>query len=171
MTSIEGFSKYLIYENGDIYTNGIRKGFMKPYLTKKGYKRLNLRDDNGKLNRFYIHRLVALAYIPNPENKPQVDHIDQNKTNNHLSNLRWASIKENQHNIKQPSCNNKLGEKNICLTTYKGYKYYRFIKKIDGTTHQKHFKTLEEAISYKNNYLSSINNDFINLQTKVQQTP
>lgn len=59
-------------------------------LTKKGYMRANL------LNKcFQWHRLIAMTWIPNPDNKPQVNHIDGNKTNNNVDNLEWCS---NQHN-------------------------------------------------------------------------
>jgi hypothetical protein len=47
-----------------------------------------------------IHRLVALTFIPNPENKPYVDHIDGGRRNNHIDNLRWATPKENSNNEK-----------------------------------------------------------------------
>lgn len=45
-----------------------------------------------------LHRIVAMLFIPNPDNKPQVDHIDTNKHNNNVNNLRWVTIKENQNN-------------------------------------------------------------------------
>ena len=61
---------------------------------EKGYCRLSIKV-NGKKKHYAIHRLVAIAFIPNPENKPQVDHIDCDKTNNCVSNLRWCSNKEN----------------------------------------------------------------------------
>ena len=53
---------------------------------------------NGKRKRFYIHRLVAEAFIPNPENKPCVDHIDCNVDNNNVTNLKWVTHRENVHN-------------------------------------------------------------------------
>lgn len=78
---------------------------------KNGYKRIRqgrmlVPHDNGHgyycylINgkHRYIHRLVASAFIPNPENKEQVDHIDGNKSNNHVDNLRWATRSENLHN-------------------------------------------------------------------------
>lgn len=66
---------------------------------KLGYKFVKLRDwKNGIANSFPVHRLVAEAFIPNPENKPQVDHIDTNPSNNNLDNLRWVTNLENQRN-------------------------------------------------------------------------
>lgn len=70
---------------------------------KDGYYRVTLRK-NGKYCTFTVHRLVAQAFISNPYNKPQVNHIDENKANNHVSNLEWATAKENcnhgNHNKK-----------------------------------------------------------------------
>ena len=65
-----------------------------------GYISVGLRK-NGKKILYQVHRLVAESFIPNPENKPQVNHIDGNKTNNHISNLEWVTASENtQHAYK-----------------------------------------------------------------------
>ena len=63
-----------------------------------GYLQVNLSKDN-KVKIFQVHRLVAVAFIDNPDNKPQVDHIDNNKHNNHVENLRWVTGKENMGNV------------------------------------------------------------------------
>lgn len=66
----------------------------------KGYNRLTMRV-NGKPKTIKAHRLVAQAFIPNPENKPQVNHMDGNKTNNLVQNLEWVTNYENaQHALK-----------------------------------------------------------------------
>ena len=63
------------------------------FYNSQGYKLVHL---NGKYLR--VHRLVAEAFIPNPENKPCVDHKNNIRDDNRIDNLRWATIKENSHN-------------------------------------------------------------------------
>jgi hypothetical protein len=68
-----------------------KTAILKPYLHTNGYWRINL----GRKNRYYVHRLVATSFVPNPHNKPFVDHIDGDRANNHVSNLRWVTGREN----------------------------------------------------------------------------
>lgn len=69
---------------------------MNPFAGRKGYLWIKFRG-NGKRRCFRIHRLVAEKFIPNPDNKPQVNHIDGNKQNNRADNLEWVTNAENQH--------------------------------------------------------------------------
>lgn len=72
-----------------------RKGKIKnTQLDKDGYEHLSLWH-NSKAKRMSVHRIVAQAFIPNPENKPVVNHIDGNKTNNIVNNLEWCTRSEN----------------------------------------------------------------------------
>lgn len=74
---------------------------LKPDVGKHGYKRVSLTKD-AKTVRFFIHRLVAEAFIPNPNDKPHINHIDNNPSNNCVNNLEWVTPKENhQYSIKQ----------------------------------------------------------------------
>lgn len=86
---------YQISTDGQIRNCRGRK--RKPTKDKEGYFRISL-TKNGKQKSYGIHRLVALAFLPNPDNKPEVDHIDTNVNNNNVSNLRWATRNENRNN-------------------------------------------------------------------------
>lgn len=71
-----------------------KEKILTPQIQRDGYQRVTL-SKKGQKKRVSIHRLVAIAFIPNPENKEQVNHLDTNKLNNNLSNLQWATPKEN----------------------------------------------------------------------------
>ena len=75
-------------------------GIMNPSYTNKGYVRYGLSLNNKQII-FTIHRLVAIHFIPNPENKPEVNHIDGDKQNNNVSNLEWCTHQENMGHAKQ----------------------------------------------------------------------
>ena len=93
---IEINKNYSIDENGNV-RNDKRGTILKPYNNKrgKGYLYVCLYNGQIKQGNYGIHRLVAMAFIPNPLNKPQVNHIDGNTLNNHVSNLEWVSPLEN----------------------------------------------------------------------------
>lgn len=151
MTSIPGFENYLIYRNGRIYSL-IQYIYLKPCKNEYGHLCINL-CKNGKRYRRSIHRLLGLLFIPNPENKPYIRHIDGNNSNNRVSNLIWSTCicSKNCQNTGVMS-NNKLGITNISFSNNR----YRFQKTYFGKTHQKYFRTLDEAIAYKESYLSTL---------------
>ena len=77
-----------------------KEKILTPKLRKDGYLEISLYT-KGKSKSYFIHRLVAQAFIPNTESKPQVNHIDGDKTNNQVNNLEWATREENmQHAFK-----------------------------------------------------------------------
>lgn len=96
MKDIKNFEGlYSITENGEVWSYRSKK-FLKQEQQNNGYKRVLLYV-NGVGKHYLIHRLVAETYIPNPENKPCVNHIDENRENNYVSNLEWCSYKENNN--------------------------------------------------------------------------
>jgi len=93
MSEFEPIKQFPLYS---ISKEGVIKNpFGKVLKTQivSGYKMLRIQEQ-----RVSIHRLLCLQFIPNPENKPVIDHIDRNKLNNNLDNLRWATFRENANN-------------------------------------------------------------------------
>lgn len=86
--------RYLINRKGDVFS--IRSNrIISQRLDKYGYLRVNLYEGT-KNHTVTVHRLVAKAFVPNPNNLPEVNHIDGDKTNNNADNLEWVSSSENQ---------------------------------------------------------------------------
>ena len=147
---IEGYEDYTIDENGNVFNTKFNR-FLNPCLSEKGYLQVGLYK-NGKSKTFGIHQLLALTYIPNAENKPTVDHIDINPSNNSLSNLRWATRGEQNENR---GAYGEIKHKLICYEYKKnGYKYY-CIKK-QGYFHkflnvEKY--TLKDAVDLRRSFL------------------
>ena len=104
----------IVRRNGET-TKNLRGFILLPLYQKSGYMFVFL-SKNGKAKRMAIHRAVALAFIPNTENKPEVNHINEDKTDNRVENLEWATIKENRNygtRIARGIANrNQTGEKN-----------------------------------------------------------
>lgn len=97
---------YLVSRQGQVF----REGSNKPLLGEdvKGYRRVSL-SNKGKLTRVSVHRMVAECYLPNPLNKPYINHIDHNRSNNDVSNLEWCTHSENMiHCHRHNRCSNTL---------------------------------------------------------------
>ena len=112
------FDGYLVCDNGSIWTEWHRNPHRRGYARKLNqmYRggsdpndrylsvNISIKDENDKTKkqiRYYVHRLIAETLIPNPKELPEIDHINQDKTDNSISNLRWVTRKENMaFNIK-----------------------------------------------------------------------
>ena len=99
---IDGFGGlYAITSRGRVwaYPNSTRsKGhWLKPRIDNHGYAKVGLYLGNKKYKFIFIHRLVAMAYIPNPQNKPFINHKDFNRVNNNIENLEWCTAWENMN--------------------------------------------------------------------------
>ena len=150
MSQIEGYENYTINEDGKVINtnNGREK---KPSINNNGYYRVYL-SKNGKQKLFTLHRLIAQAFIPNPDNKPCVDHINRNKQDNRIENLRWATESEN---MKNRSCFSNTGLQHISKNKSKTYKqgyFYRFELRRPELINNYANKDLEVVKEYRNKF-------------------
>lgn len=115
--AIKGYANYQISNLGNV--RKINKDYrcakykpLKPKLEKNGYLRICL-SKNSLKNYYNIHRLVAEAFIPNPNNFPIINHKDENRSNNNVNNLEWCTYKYNNNygNIKVKMSNSALKRK------------------------------------------------------------
>jgi hypothetical protein len=102
---------------------------------------VGLTDDRGHRTNVFVARMIAYTFLPNPENLPEVDHIDRNPANNVVSNLRWCSRIENNHNrIFQTN----TGQQHIIRQVIERFVVHSPNRK------RRYFSTLEAAILYRN---------------------
>ena len=85
--------EYKVSNTGKVMTTKTGR-ILKPCIDQRGYERVCLFKAD-RTRRYKVHRLVAMAFIPNPNSKPQVNHIDGNKRNNNIDNLEWVTNDEN----------------------------------------------------------------------------
>ena len=155
---IDNFNgKYLISNYGNV------KSLNTNIILKPGYNngyamvRLNLK-------MYYVHRLVAIYFIKNYDNKTQVNHIDFNKANNHIDNLEWCSAKENMnHYWGSIGINNNRLKRNYNsiikndltgINFYKPYNKWRLRLNINGLQKSLgYFNSKQEALEFKNTYI------------------
>lgn len=137
------YKDYYITEDGQVWSNKTYK-FLTPWLNSDGYYCVAIRE-NGKQYNVRVHRLVAEAFIPNPNNLPIVNHKDENKTNNKVDNLEWCTSQYNNTygTKKQREAQTKM-EKGILGTPIGMY---------DKNTGEllKTFISIHEAARYLNN--------------------
>lgn len=142
---IEGYEgKYQVSNTGKVrslnYRHTGKTKVMRQYTDKDGYKNITLRT-NGKRKVYFIHRLVAQAFLPNPNNYPIINHKDENKTNNAVWNLEWCTYK---YNTNYGNCRKKMSE------AHKGKQFTEeHRKKLSEAKKGKKYKRKKESIKHK----------------------
>ena len=146
--NVRSLDRHLMWGKGYCLFKGKPK---KPHLTPTGYLITTL-SNNNKVKMHYIHRLVAEAFIPNPNNLPCVDHINTIKTDNRVENLRWCTCKENANNpLTREHINIKIRSKEVIekmlATRRKNQSYHCEIPVyyIDEQGKKISFKSIREA--------------------------
>lgn len=155
----------IVTEEGEIFLsdNGIKKQLKQYYAgkCKRGHYKAVCFYKNKKRYMYYVHRLVASVYVPNPHNKPYVNHKDGNPENNNYLNLEWVTNSENlSHAYKElnerkkcPICGKEKYKESICKTCYERNKYRK--------------KSMERKQIKKQQFLENIKNiDYYKLNDK-----
>lgn len=156
MTPIPNYPNYAATKNGQIYS-------IKNQLFLKNTKKQNKyfivsMHQNGKQKTEYVHRLIALTFIPNKQNKPQINHINGIKTDNRVENLEWATSKENMHHARTNgllipvSTNTRGNKRKDNKSGFVGVNFYKKLNKFRSYIlvnrkqfHLGYFETAEEA--------------------------
>ena len=145
---IEGYEKYEVSDWGRVRRGG---KVLKGVANSEGYLQVQLYKDGIRVQRT-IHRLVCLSFLPNPEGKPSVNHIDHNEANNRLENLEWATHTEQK--LHSPSPIGVSGHRNIRQLPSGSWCVQ--IKRNNVWVFNRTFKTLQEAITIRDEVLTNL---------------
>lgn len=178
---IDTFPDYLISSYGRVKSlrKGKNYGLIIEGSTSNGYKIIQLRDKNNNRKSITVHRLVALTFLSNPNRFEEIDHIDRNRSNNHVENLRWVNHSMNQ---KNKSCTKRVikisdmkiynclidaaNDNNCSLSGVKNCCDNRF-----SSTNKMFFQYYDESKDYSNFKISDCNRGYkkkvINLTTNT----
>ena len=144
---IIGYTDYTLDREGNVYSKKMKR-YLKKRINNNGY--YWTQTYINRVESHQIHRLLAIHYIPNPHNKDQVDHIDGNKLNNNINNLRWVSNIENGNNhqnkktqYRDKPCNTTIR----CILKNKSG--WDFDKRYFGKRYRRWFNNKTDAICYK----------------------
>ena len=150
---IDGYENYEVSNFGNVRNKNTGR-ILKLHNDQYGYYSVGLCKD-GIRKPYAVHRLVGLHFVPNPENLPCIDHIDRNKTNNSISNLRWISKSNNCRNIakKQNTSSKYMG---VCFRKARG-KYVATIRINDKQKHIGYYETEDDAGKAFDNYVKEHN--------------
>lgn len=161
---IEGYEGYSVSNLGNV-KNNITGRFLVLIPNVNGYYRVHLRKD-GKRKTIVIHKLIAKAFIPNPENKPYIDHINNNKSDNTIENLRWCTRQENGRN-RVLNSNSTSGIKGVSYD--KNFNKWKAYVQANGKRqHLGLFNTLEEAKIARQKKANELFGEFTNAIERIK---
>jgi len=123
MKEVEGFENYSVTRLGQVWSNNVKR-WLKPGLSGKGYPQVILYKDSKGYAKF-VHRLVGFAYVENPDNKPDINHKDGNRENNHYTNLEWVTKSENTQHAYDKGLMKRGEEHNMAKLTQVQVDYIR----------------------------------------------